>query len=259
MGLNGKAMALAGSLVALPGTALAFSVGDSWDWQLTGPADLDRSVKVMALHPDLVSDNDLAKLREKGVRTICYVSVGTLERTAPDRAAFPREVIGRTYEDWSDERFLDIRRLTILQPLMAARFETCKNMGFDAIEADNMDVHDNDSGFPITARHTIAYVRLLAATAEGMGLKIAQKNVPDLTEDLVDTFDFAISESCFQDRSCKAYTAYSDAGKPIFNAEYTDRPIHFSRACEIAQKYGISMILKDRALTAPALWCPERN
>lgn len=257
MSLNGKAVALVGSLLVLPIDAHAFSIGDSWDWQLTGPADLNRSVKVLALHPDLVSKNDLTALGERGIKTICYVSVGTLERTAPDRGDFPKEVIGNTYEDWPDERFLDIRRLTILQPLMAARFEACRDKGFDAIEADNMDVHDNDSGFPIMARNTVAYVRLLAATAEGLGLKIAQKNVPDLTEDLVDTFDFAITESCYQDRSCKAYTSYSDAGKPVFNAEYTDKPIHFSRACRIAEKYGISMILKNRDLTSQVLWCPN--
>ncbi|WP_422376434.1 endo alpha-1,4 polygalactosaminidase [Roseibium sp.] len=259
MGNSGKALALLGSLLLAPTPALGFSIGDSWDWQLTAPVDLNRDVDVLDLHPALVTADDIAGLREKGIKTICYVSVGTLERTSPDRTDFPTEVIGNTYEDWPDERFLDIRRLTILQPLMAARFERCKTMGFDAIEPDNMDVHDNDSGFPITAEHTIAYVRLLAATAEGMGLKIAQKNVPDLTEDLVDTFDFAISESCYQDRSCKSYFAYGEAGKPVFNAEYTDRPIHFTKACDIAQKYGLSMILKDRDLTAPALWCPKTD
>jgi len=250
-------MVVVGSLLSALAPAHAFSVGDSWDWQLTEPADLNRSVQVLDLHPDLVTPENLADLRTKGIKTICYVSVGTLERTSPDRGDFPQEVVGNTYGDWPDEKFLDIRRLDILLPLMTARFESCKAMGFGAIEPDNMDVHDNDSGFPVTTNHTIAYVRLLAATAHGLGLKIGQKNVPDLTEDLIDAFDFAIAESCYQDRSCKSYVAYSDAGKPVFDAEYTDRPIHFSKACEIGKKYGISMILKDRDLTAPALWCPE--
>ncbi|WP_428642892.1 endo alpha-1,4 polygalactosaminidase [Roseibium sp.] len=256
MNLNGKVMALAGGLLTAPTAAHAFSVGDSWDWQLTEPADLNRSVKVIDLHPDLVTSEDLATLKTTGIKTICYVSIGTLERTAADRKAFPAEVIGKTYGDWPDEKFLDVRRFDILLPLMKARFESCKAMGFDAVEPDNMDVHDNDSGFPVTVVHTIAYVRLLAATAHGLGLKVGQKNVPELTEELVDTFDFAIAESCYQDRSCKSYIAYTEAGKPVFDAEYTDRPIHFSKACEIGKKYGISMILKDRELTAPALWCP---
>jgi hypothetical protein len=243
-------------IFSLPIHSLAFSVSDTWDWQLTEPADLNRSVDVLDLHPDLVTHQDLSVLRDKNIKTICYVSVGTLERSSSDRNVFPKDVIGNTYGDWPDERFLDIRRIGILQPIMQARFESCKTMGFDAIEADNMDVHDNDSGFPITAEHSIAYVRLLAATAHGMGMKIGQKNVPDLTPDLIDAFDFAIAESCYQDRSCKSYSAYSAAGKAVFDAEYTDRPIHFSKACKLANKYGISMILKDRDLTAPALWCP---
>ncbi|WFE87467.1 endo alpha-1,4 polygalactosaminidase [Roseibium porphyridii] len=255
----GKAMALAGSVLMLSLPAFAFSAGDSWDWQLTEPADLNRPVKVLDLHPSIVSPEDLAALKSKGIKTICYVSVGTLERTSPDRANFPSEIIGNTYDDWPDERFLDIRRLDVLLPLMAARFESCKSMGFDAIEPDNMDVHDNDSGFPITEQHAVAYIRLLAGTARGLGLKIGQKNVPDLTEKLIDVLDFAIAESCYQDRTCKAYSAYNDAGKAIFDAEYIDKPIHFTKACTIAEKYGISMILKDRDLTAPALWCPEPN
>ncbi|MCK7611456.1 endo alpha-1,4 polygalactosaminidase [Roseibium sediminicola] len=252
-------MAITGSLLLAPASALAFSVGDSWDWQLTEPVDLNRAVDVLDLHPELVTAEDIAELRAKGIKTICYVSVGTLERTSPDRGTFPQEVVGKTYGDWPDEKFLDIRRIDVLLPLMTARFESCKAKGFDAIEPDNMDVHDNDSGFPVTARHTVAYVRLLAATAQGLGLKIGQKNVPDLTEDLVDTFDFAISESCYQDRSCKSYLAYTEDGKPVFDAEYTDRPIHFSKACAIGRKYGLSMILKDRDLTAPVLWCPDEN
>ncbi|WP_428674755.1 endo alpha-1,4 polygalactosaminidase, partial [Roseibium sp.] len=237
MNLNGKVMALAGGLLTAPTTAHTFSVGDSWDWQLTEPADLNRSVKVIDLHPDLVTSEGLATLKTTGIKTICYVSIGTLERTAADRKAFPAEVIGKTYGDWPDEKFLDIRRFDILLPLMKARFESCKAMGFDAVEPDNMDVHDNDSGFPVTVVHTIAYVRLLAATAHGLGLKVGQKNVPELTEELVDTFDFAIAESCYQDRSCKSYIAYTESGKPVFDAEYTDRPIHFSKACEIGKKY----------------------
>ena len=118
-------------------------------------------------------------------------------------------------------------------------------MGFDAIEPDNMDVHDNDSGFPITAgRKHCCLCPASGCDGSGpgwyfLGLKIAQKNVPDLTEDLVDTFDFAICgkllpgpqlQVIFRLWLLKAGT------KPVFNAEYTDRPIHFSKACEIARR-----------------------
>lgn len=165
-------------------------------------------------------------------------------------------MLGKTYEDWPDERFLDIRRLDVLLPIMKSRFEACKNEGFDAIEPDNMDVHDNDSGFPITADDVVAYVARLAAIAHSLDLGIGQKNVPDLTADLINHMDFLIAESCFQDKWCDDVNAYVRAGKPIFDAEYTDRPIDFQEACEVAAQQNIAMILKDRDLTSPVQTCP---
>lgn len=256
MNLNGKALALLCTQFWVAAPAFAFSVGDSWDWQLTEPVDLDRAVSVLDLHPDLVTPGDLAALKRKGVRTICYVSIGTLEESARDANAFPDLVVGKTYEDWPDERFLDIRRLDVLLPIMKSRFEACKHEGFDAIEPDNMDVHDNDSGFPITADDVVAYVARLAAIAHSLELGIGQKNVPDLTGDLIGHMDFLIAESCFQDKWCTDVSAYVRAGKPIFDAEYTDRPIDFIEACEAASLQNIAMILKDRDLTAPVEACP---
>ena len=90
---------------------------------MTEPLDLSREVKVLDLHPELIDAADVARLNARGVRTICYVSVGTLEKTASDRHLFPSEVVGKVYEAWPDERFLDIRRLDVLVPLMKARFD----------------------------------------------------------------------------------------------------------------------------------------
>ncbi|WP_417709301.1 endo alpha-1,4 polygalactosaminidase [Roseibium aggregatum] len=256
MQANGKALAMFCGQFLVAAPACAFSVGDTWDWQLTEPVDLDRQVRVMDLHPDLVTSEDLAALRQKGVRTICYVSIGTLEKGSADTRAFPDDVLGKTYEDWPDERFLDVRRLDILLPIMKARFEACKDQGFDAVEPDNMDVHDNDSGFPITADDVVAYVARLAVIAHSLDLAIGQKNVPDLTADLIGHMDFLIAESCYQDKWCADVGAYVREDKPIFDAEYTDRPIDFPEACKAAAQQNIAMILKDRDLTAPVEFCP---
>ncbi len=241
-----------------PGRATAIEPDASWDWQLTGPVDLDRPVAIYDLHPDLVTQADIVALKARGIRTVCYVSVGTLEKTSLDHDRFPAAVIGNTYDDWPDERFLDVRRQDILLPLMQARFERCKALGFDAIEPDNMDVHDNDSGFALKAADSLAYVLALADIAHGMGLAIAQKNTPELTSDLVGTMDFVITESCFQDGWCAAVNAYAQAGKAILDAEYNDRAIDLDAACEVAVAHHISMIVKDRDLTSQFTPCPMR-
>ncbi len=229
--------------------------GTSWDWQLGDRVRLRAGVQVFDLDPDGPGVAQLARIGKAGGYAICYVSVGTVESYRDDAGDFPPEVVGRVYGDWPDERFLDLRRLDVLLPLMKARFARCKAAGFDAVEPDNMDVHDNDSGFPVTRGDTLRYVRALAEMAHAMGLEIGQKNVPELTGDLVGVMDFAITESCWQDGWCGDVAPYVAAGKPVFDAEYTDRPINFKKACAGAAKGRISMILKDRDLTARRRAC----
>lgn len=244
------------SSVARASAIERFTTGQNWDWQLTEPLDLKRDVQVLDLHPDLVTAETMAGLKARGVKTICYVSVGTVEKTSHDRSAFPADVIGKVYGDWPDEQFLDIRRIDVLLPIMTARFERCKALGFDAVEPDNMDVYDNESGFDISADDAVAYVEALAKAAHGLDLAIAQKNVPALTSRLVGQLDFIVTESCFQDKWCDQASAYQKAGKAIFQAEYLDRPLDLAAACKQAGELGMSLIAKDRDLTSQLMVCP---
>lgn len=255
MSPGGTCVGLVVGASMLPAVAHAFSVGDRWDWQLSEPLDLRRDVEVLDLHPDLISKTQMIELGRQGIKTICYVSVGTVEKSSHDKNAFPAQVVGKAYQDWPKERFLDVRQHDILMPLMRARFERCKALGFDAIEPDNMDVHDNESGFDITAKDTLDYVRALAEAAHQLEMSIGQKNVADLTSELVGHLDFVITESCYQDDWCQDVAAYPQAGKPVFDAEYSDRPIDFGDACETAKNLDISMILKDRDLHSPVRAC----
>jgi len=232
---------------ALPVLA-APTPGADWDWQLSGTIAPPDGVRVFDADPDDVTKEQIAALNADGVYTICYVSVGTLENWRDDVDHFPPAITGNRYEDWPDENFLDIRDRSHLPALMAERFARCKAMGFDAVEPDNMDVFDNNSGFPLTREDGLRYIKLLATTAHMMGLEIGQKNVPDLTDDLVRTMDFAITESCYQDGWCTQVLPYIRYGKPVFDAEYTDRDIDFENACRRARKSLISVILKDRDL-----------
>ena len=243
----------AGLLMAAP-VAAAPPPGTAWDWQLTEPIK-PWAVPVFDTDPDSISKAAIGAMNRAGAYTICYVSVGTVEKYRDDVDAFPAPVVGLTYGDWPDEKFLDIRQLDVILLIMQARFQRCKNMGFDAIEPDNMDVYDNNSGFPLTREDGVRYIRALADMAHAMGLEIGQKNVPELTGDLIGHMDFAITESCFQDRWCEDVAAYPRAGKPVFDAEYTDKPTIFAQACAEAKALEISMILKDRDLHAGGESC----
>lgn len=245
------------SIAAIAGPASPeFSSGKTWNWQLSPPYNLAQDVNILNLDLDEVKPEDMTILEQNGVTSICYVSVGTLENWRTDIDQFPDEIIGKAYGDWPDEKFLDISALDLVLPLMQARFERCANAGFNAIEPDNMDVFGNDSGFDISRAQSVTYFKKLAEIAHKLGLKIAQKNVPELSPQLSDTFDFAVTESCYQDDSCHEYELYAEKGKAILDAEYSDRPIDFEAACIYATDNKISMILKDRDLTQSYQACP---
>jgi len=231
--------------------------GLSWQWQLTGKLDMDLHVDVIDV--DLyVGQSVVDFYHEQGTKVICYISVGSFEDWRPDVDAFPKEVVGKDYEGWSGEKWLDIRRIDLLAPIMRARLDLCAAKGFDAVEPDNMEVLGDDTGFPLTYEDQLRYALWLAEEAHKRGLAIGQKNASDATEDLVDIFDFAILEDAFYDDWAQEMKPYTDAGKAVFAAEYTDLPGDFEEACRQAQKLRFSAILKHRDLDAWVKFCPDQ-
>jgi len=227
--------------------------GITWQWQLTDPP-VDTSLQADVYDIDIF-ENDrviVRLLHERGCRVIGYTSVGSLENWRPDAGRFPPEVIGKDYEGWPGERWLDIRHLDLLAPLMRARLDLCAQKGFDALEPDNIDIHNSDTGFPLTFEDQLQYARWLAEEAHSRGLSIGLKNAPDQVADLLPYFDFAIVEDCFFEGWQRSMLPFIEAGKAVLAAEYTDTGVDFERACQLAKELNFSVILKNRNLDA---WC----
>jgi hypothetical protein len=231
------------------------TAGLTWQWQLGGALDFDLKVNVwdidLGVHKSVVD-----KLHTQGAKVICYISVGSYENWRLDAGQFPEEVLGKKYEGWSGERWLDIRRIDLLAPIMLARLDECAAKGFDAVEPDNMEVYTNDTGFPLTYDDQLRYALWLAEETHQRGLAIGQKNAPDQTKDLVSTFDFAITEDAFYFGWTGDMLAYIQAGKPVFAAEYTDLPGDFEAFCRKSKEIGFSTILKHRDLRGWLQTCP---
>jgi hypothetical protein len=247
--------AVLAALLLLPPAAPAQTPGTAWDWQIGGRPDLSDPPPVLGLDPDAVTAGEIAALAARGVLAVCYVSVGTREDWRADAAAFPAGVIGRPYDGWPGERFLDIRRRDLLLPLMEARFRRCAGLGFGAVEPDNIDLHVNDTGFTIGPREVAAYVRDLAAIAHGLGLRIAQKNAPDLAPALEPHLDFAMTENCMADGWCGAMAPYVRAGKAVLAAEYDVPRGRRAALCAEARGRGLSLLFAARALDRPGRRC----
>lgn len=223
--------------------------GLTWQWQLAGKFDNSIHVDVydidIDVHPSVVE-----YFHKQGIKVICYINVGSWENWRSDAGQFPEEIIGKDYEGWSGEKWLDIRRIDQLAPVMLARFDECAEKGFDAIEPDNIEVYTNDTGFPLTYDDQLRYAIWLADEAHARGLAMGLKNAPDQVKDLVDLFDFAITEDCFFQGWCEQMMPFIQNGKAVFAAEYTDLTKDFSPACKKSKELNFSTILKRRNLGA---------
>ena len=224
--------------------------GTSWQWQLSSQPRNLINVDVYDVDGFDTSKRKVNKIHRNGSKAICYINVGAWENWRPDKKRFPKSVLGRNYYGWAGEKWLDIRRINKLAPIMRARFDKCKQRGFDAIEPDNMDNYTNKTGFSIKAKHQLRYNKWLAKEAHIRGLSIALKNDPAQARTLQPYFDFAITEDCFDQGWCYKMKPFINSGKAVLAAEYTDTGIKRSEFCQKAKRMKFDAIYKKRNLGA---------
>jgi hypothetical protein len=182
---------------------------------------------------------------------VCYVDVGTWERWRDDSGRFPQSVLGRG-NGWPGERWLDIRRVDLIGPIMRSRMRMCRAKGFDAVEPDNVDGFTNETGFPLSARAQLSYNRWIARSAHRLGLAVALKNDLDQAPSLLPHFDFAIVEQCFEFHECAKARPFVRARKAVFDVEYA---LPLSRFCTRARLLGINALRARPSLSGEARPC----
>lgn len=216
------------------------SLTTSFDWQLNTP--VNQTINVDMYDIDLFDNaaSVVTSLHAKGRKVVCYLDAGTWENYRPDSSAFPASVKGASFEPpYQTEKWLDIRNLTVLGPIMSARFDLCKSKGFDAVEADNVNGFVNPSGFPLTAQDQLTYNTWLAQQAHTRGLSIALKNDGEQAAQLVSVFDWELAEQCFQYKECTPYQAFIKAGKPVYDVEYSLATSKFCAQANVLQFYAL--------------------
>ncbi len=228
-------------------------IGVVWQWQLSGlPVDTSVSADVFEIDLFDTDKSVVDRLHAQGRKVICYLSAGSYESWRPDAERFPASVLGNG-NGWPGERWLDIRALDVLGPIMENRLDMCAQKGFDAVEADNVDGYANGTGFPLTGAHQIAYNRFLAGAAHARGLGIGLKNDVEQIGSLVGFFDFAVNEECAQYDECELLVPFIKDGKAVLHAEYSSTTEEY---CPLTTRLGFSSIRKNPDLDAWRQLCP---
>jgi hypothetical protein len=252
------------------GTALALGAGSAggdavaggwwvppqrltWYWQLQGAVKNSKPVAAYDIDGFENGASEVSALHAQGKHAICYIDVGTSENFRPDYSSFPASVKGRS-NGWPGERWLDIRALSVLEPIIQARFQMCREKGFDAVEPDNIEGYANKSGFSLTASQQLTYNEWVAGAVHSLGMAVLQKNDGEQTTQLEPYFDGALDEQCNQYHECGDFQPYLAAGKPVLNAEYQLSTSRFCAADKAAGMMGARYNLSLNGATFKPCW-----
>lgn len=200
-----------------------FTPGGKLYWQLQGSIDASRNVDVFGFDLEDNERNGLIRLlKSRGKKVICYFSAGSYESWRSDAGRFNFSTdIGKALGNWPGEYYLNIRSSNV-RSVMKSRLVRAANAGCDAVEPDNTDAYQAQSGLNITAAQQIDYLKFLAREAHALGLSIGLKNTVDLiaTGRLYDVFDWAMNESCYTYSECFRLTPFISRNKAVYIAQY---------------------------------------
>ncbi|KAK4208336.1 glycoside hydrolase superfamily [Rhypophila decipiens] len=211
----------------------------------------------MFVHLNTTIIHDLHKLDKK---VICYFSAGSYEPFRRDSDKFQDSDMGNVLDGWEDEKWLNITSPHV-RGIMSDRIDLAALLGCDAIDPDNMDGYLNDNGLDITTDEAVDYLKFLADKAKAKNMAIGLKNAPDLIPDVLDIVQFSVNEQCAAQDNCASFSAFIEAGKPVFHIEYPSgagRNIAASaskRSCTAKDMAGFSTVMKELKLDAWVEYC----
>jgi len=240
----------------------------TWQWQLEGTLNINYDVDVYNVDLFDVSEDSIVALKATGKKVVCHFSAGSYEPWRADWSHYFDFISMYGIYDgdgypfagkmpYSDERWLDIRELDLLTPIMEARLDLAKNKGCDAVLPSHVDSysHSNETNLDtLSHKDQLTYNTWLAKEAHKRNLSIGLKNDMKQIPDLQSYFDWALNEQCFQYKACDDYQLFTNNNKAVFGVEYQGKKEDF---CARANDLGFSWILKNPNIDEFRIGCED--
>jgi hypothetical protein len=192
-----------------------------WDWQIGRVAALQRTggkaVDIYDIDGFLTTAAQVRAIKTtwqastlRHPRTICYLDLAW-EDYRPDaspavRGYFPASTLGHVYFGFPEERWVDLRQLDALKPMLRERVAMCARKGFDAVELDDIDSFDPPSttGFSLTPGDAENFLAYAFNEIHRYGMTALWKNSPYLSWWGRQYADGAVVEECYVSQACFA-------------------------------------------------------
>jgi hypothetical protein len=190
-----------------------------WDWQIgrttplqrTGRSavdiyDVDGFLTTKAQVTAMTTSWQAATLPHP--KAVCYLDLAW-EDYRPDGTpgtAFPAAALGNIYFGYPEERWVDLRQLDALKPMLGERIGMCARKGFDAVELDDIDSFDPPSttGFHLTPGDLQNFLAYAFNLIHADGMTGLWKNSPLLSWWGRQYADGAVVEECYSSQQCFA-------------------------------------------------------
>ena len=202
-----------------------------WDWQIGRVTPLQRTggraVDIYDIDGFLTTGAQVRAIRTtwqastlRHPRTVCYLDLawedyrpdatpgtpGTPEIPGTPGGYFPAAALGAVYYGYPEERWVDLRQLDALKPMLRERIGMCARKGFDAVELDDIDSFDPPSttGFRLTPGDAENFLAYAFNEIHLAGMTALWKNSPYLSWWGRQYADGAVVEECYLNHACFA-------------------------------------------------------
>ena len=191
-----------------------------WDWQIGLDTPLERTgsraVDIYDVDGFLTKQAEVHRIRTAWQaatlphpKTLCYLDLAW-EDYRPDASRvsrggmFPPATLGKIYFGYPQERWVDLRRLDLLKPMIDARIRMCARKGFDAIELDDIDSFEpaTTTGFNLTPGDAQNFLAYVDNEVHRQGMTVLWKNTGILSWWGRDYSDGAVVEECYTYSEC---------------------------------------------------------
>ena len=249
-----------------PSTAVgALTPGTSWQWQIDGNAINETVLDAVHQSEEDVRHRHVHHRQRRPssastprASTSCATSRRAAGRTTDPTPAATRRACSATR--WPAIRTNDSStsaRSSVLQPIIAARFDTAKAKGCDGIEPDLDDTYNGyNTGFPLTMQDQLTFNKAIADLAHARGMSIGLKNGASggvFEQAMVQFTDWALNEECNQFGECGGYNVYIAANKAVFQVEYSASGTTTAQFCPADNAANFDGILKQSSASLGAL------
>lgn len=177
---------------------------------------------------------DVAELHSLGYHVICYMEVGTAGNYGGAYTTYYNELsaagdLGNKLSGYP-EKFININAPSAVSIVESIINDQCAGKGFDAVETDLDETfggNEGNTGFTITQANEVSYLTTLSSYMHSLDLGWIAKDVDDTgSQSFVNSVepmaDAVITEQCQQYGTCSLLQPFVNAGKAVFDAEYTD-------------------------------------